>query len=150
MKLVIQRVSKASVTVNDVIVGAIQQGLVVLVGITHTDTLDDINWLCHKLINLRIFNDESGVMNCSVQQINGEMLIISQFTLMASTHKGNRPSYIDACKPPLAEEMYNKFLTQLSLNFVGNIATGVFGANMDVQLTNQGPVTIIIDSKQKV
>jgi D-aminoacyl-tRNA deacylase len=149
MKMVLQRVSYANVTVDMEIVGSIAVGLLVLLGIEDADTEEDIDWLCHKLVNMRVFDDVNGVMNCSVQEVKGEILVISQFTLMASTKKGNRPSYIKASKPELAIPIYNKFLKQLSLIFDGKIATGVFGANMQVHLLNNGPVTIVIDTKNK-
>jgi D-tyrosyl-tRNA(Tyr) deacylase len=149
MKIVLQRVRDASVTINGAIHGAIEQGLVVLLGIEDTDTAADITWLCHKMIQLRIFNDAGGVMNKSVQDIGGGILVISQFTLMASTKKGNRPGYSRASKPEIAEPLYNSFLTELSHIFAGKIATGVFGADMQLSLLNDGPVTIIVDTKNK-
>jgi D-aminoacyl-tRNA deacylase len=150
MKIVLQRVTEANVKVNNEIVGAINKGLLVLLGIEDADTQDDIDWLCNKLINLRIFDDEQGVMNCSLLDVQGEILVISQFTLMASTKKGNRPSYINASKPEKAVLVYNQFLTHLSCTFAGKIATGKFGEDMKVSLCNDGPVTIIIDSKNKI
>jgi D-aminoacyl-tRNA deacylase len=150
MKIVLQRVTEATVKVNNEIVGAINTGLLVLLGIEDADTQEDIDWLCNKLIHLRIFNDEQGVMNYSLLDVDGEILVISQFTLMASTKKGNRPSYINASKPEKALQVYNQFLTHLSCTFAGKIATGIFGADMKVSLCNDGPVTIIIDSKNKI
>jgi D-aminoacyl-tRNA deacylase len=150
MKIVLQRVTEATVKVNSEIVGAINNGLLVLLGIEDEDNQEDINWLCNKLIHLRIFNDEQSIMNCSLIDMQGEILVVSQFTLMASTKKGNRPSYINASKPEKAVLVYNQFLTHLSCTFAGKIATGVFGADMKVSLINDGPVTIIIDSKNKI
>jgi D-aminoacyl-tRNA deacylase len=150
MKIVLQRVTEATVKVNSEIVGAINNGLLVLLGIEDEDDQEDINWLCNKLIHLRIFNDEQGIMNCSLIDMQGEILVVSQFTLMASTKKGNRPSYINASKPEKAVLVYNQFLTHLSCTFAGKIATGVFGADMKVSLINDGPVTIIIASKNKI
>lgn len=147
MKVVIQRVTQASVTVNNEITGQIQSGLLVLVGIEDTDTNDDVVWLSKKIVNLRIFNDEKGVMNKSVLDIEGDILLISQFTLHAATKKGNRPSYIKASKPDFAIPMYEKMITQLELDLNKKIETGIFGADMKVSLLNDGPVTIIIDSK---
>lgn len=149
MKLVIQRISQARVTVNKVEVGNIGSGLLVLLGIQDDDNITDITWLCNKLIGLRIFNDAHGVMNLSVQDVKGGLLIISQFTLMASTVKGNRPSYLLASKPEVALPIYNSFITQLTSIFAGQVATGMFGADMQVTLTNDGPVTIVIDSKHR-
>ncbi len=150
MKIVLQRVTEASVKVNNEIVGAINEGLLVLLGIEDADTQIDIEWICNKLINLRIFDDENKVMNNSILDVKGDLLIISQFTLMASTKKGNRPSYINASKPEKAVLLYNQFLTHLSCTFANKIATGIFGADMKVSLCNDGPVTIIIDSKNKI
>jgi D-tyrosyl-tRNA(Tyr) deacylase len=149
MKAVIQRVSKASVTIDGKINGAIKVGLLVLIGIEDADTNDDIEWLSNKIINLRIFNDDEGVMNRSLIDINGELLLISQFTLHASTKKGNRPSYIKASKPPIAVPLYEKMITQLEKDLGKKIATGIFGADMKVELLNDGPVTIVIDTKNK-
>lgn len=150
MKVVIQRVSSASVTTEAEIVANIQSGLLVLVGIEDEDSQDDINWLCQKIINLRIFGDDNGVMNLSVKDIEGELIIVSQFTLHASTKKGNRPSYIKASKPDIAIPMYEKFVKQMELELGKKIQTGKFGADMKVALVNDGPVTIIIDSKSKL
>ena len=149
MRVVIQRVSEASVTVDGTITGSIKDGLLVLQGIEDTDTFEDIIWLSNKICNLRIFNDEEGVMNKSILDIGGELLLISQFTLYASTKKGNRPSYIRASKPPFAIPMYQKMIVQLKIDLGKSIQTGTFGADMKVQLLNDGPVTIVIDSKNK-
>ena len=149
MRVVIQRVRKASVTINGNIHSSIGPGLLVLLGIEDSDTTEDVAWLCGKICQLRIFNDEQGVMNRSVADINGEVLLVSQFTLHASTKKGNRPSYIRASKPPIAIPLYENFLTQLSNSLGKPVAAGVFGADMLVALENDGPVTIWIDSKNK-
>ena len=149
MRSVIQRVSYASVKVDGVITGQIQQGLLVLVGIEDTDGQEDLEWLSGKIVNLRIFNDEEGVMNKSVIDIEGEILVVSQFTLHASTKKGNRPSYIRASKPETAIPMYEKFKQQLATAVGKEIQVGIFGADMKVELLNDGPVTIIIDTKNK-
>lgn len=149
MKVVIQRVSSASVTIETEIAANIQIGLLVLVGIEDDDSQEDINWLSQKIINLRIFADDNGVMNLSVKDIEGELIIVSQFTLHASTKKGNRPSYIKASKPDIAIPMYEKFVKQMELELGKKIQTGKFGADMKVALVNDGPVTIIIDSKNK-
>ena len=150
MKVVIQRVSSASVTISENIVAQIDNGLLVLVGIEDDDSQEDINWLSQKIINLRIFADDNGVMNLSVKDIEGELIIVSQFTLHASTKKGNRPSYIKASKPDIAIPMYEKFVKQMELELGKKIQTGKFGADMKVALVNDGPVTIIIDSKSKL
>ena len=149
MRVVIQRVSQASVTINGVLEAQIMQGLLVLLGIEDSDTCEDIEFLCKKIVNLRVFDDESGIMNLSVGEINGEILCVSQFTLYASTKKGNRPSYIRASKPDFAIPMYNSFCEALEKLIEKDIKTGVFGADMKVSLINDGPVTIIIDSKNK-
>jgi len=149
MKIVIQRVSEASVKIDGSIKGQIRQGLLVFVGIVEEDTLEDIDWLIRKLLHLRIFADENLVMNKSVLDIDGEILVISQFTLHASTKKGNRPSYIKAGKPAIAIPLYNNFISRLESEFKKPIASGTFGADMKVSLINDGPVTIIIDSKNK-
>ncbi len=149
MKVVIQRVSSASVTIEIEIVANIQRGLLVLVGIEDDDSQEDINWLSQKIINLRIFGDANEVMNLSVKDIQGEIIIVSQFTLQASTKKGNRPSYIKASKPETAIPLYEKFIQQMELELGKKIQTGKFGADMKVELVNDGPVTIIIDSKNK-
>ena len=149
MRVVIQRVSNAFVTVNEKVVGVIQNGLMILVGIEDADTIDDIQWLCNKIIQLRIFNDEDGVMNKSLIDVDGNILLISQFTLHASTKKGNRPSYIKASKPNIAIPLYEQMITHLETLLNKKIETGIFGADMKVSLTNDGPVTIVIDSKNK-
>lgn len=147
MKTVIQRVSSASVTIDSKIVADIQKGLLVLVGIEDADDQEDINWLCQKVANLRIFGNENDVMNLSVKDIDGEIIVVSQFTLQALTKKGNRPSYIKAAKPEVAIPLYENFVLQLEKEFGKKVQTGVFGADMKVALLNDGPVTILIDSK---
>ena len=149
MKVVIQRVLQASVSIDSSIKSMINSGLLVLVGIEDTDAVDDIDFLCRKIVNLRIFDDELGVMNLSVKEINGEILCVSQFTLHASTKKGNRPSYIKASKPDFAIPMYNLFCKTLEVMLEKSVETGVFGANMKISLINDGPVTIVVDSKNK-
>jgi D-tyrosyl-tRNA(Tyr) deacylase len=149
MRIVIQRVSEASVEIEQKIVAQINQGLLVLVGIEEEDTLEDSNWLVSKIINLRIFPDENDVMNLSIKDVNGEIIVVSQFTLHALTKKGNRPSYIKAAKPDISIPMYEKFVQQLEFELGKKIQTGQFGADMKVALINDGPVTIIIDSKNK-
>lgn len=149
MKIVIQRVSEASVTVDEKKVADIQKGLLVLVGIEEADTQDDIDWLVGKIVKMRIFGDENDVMNCSVQDIDGDIIVVSQFTLHASTKKGNRPSYVKAAKPDFAIPMYENFVQSLEKEFNKKVQTGIFGADMKVSLLNDGPVTILIDSKNK-
>ena len=149
MKAVIQRVSQSSVTINNEIVAQIQQGLLVLVGIEDADNQEDINWLTSKIANLRIFADENEVMNMSLKDIDGEMIVVSQFTLHALTKKGNRPSYIKASKPEIAIPLYESFVQQMKIELGKKIQTGQFGADMKVGLVNDGPVTIIIDTKNK-
>ncbi|HEV7333940.1 MAG TPA: D-aminoacyl-tRNA deacylase [Flavisolibacter sp.] len=149
MRAVIQRVSKASVTVEGKVTGVIEAGLLVLLGIEDADEDEDIQWLSGKIVNLRIFNDENGVMNRSVMDIGGDILLVSQFTLHASTKKGNRPSYIRASKPDVAIPFYEKAIRQLEADLGKKIATGIFGADMKVESLNDGPVTIIIDTKNK-
>jgi D-tyrosyl-tRNA(Tyr) deacylase len=149
LKVVIQRVSEASVTIDQNIVAQIHQGLLVLVGIESEDNLEDINWLVSKIVYLRIFGDEKNVMNLSVKDSDGEIIVVSQFTLHALTKKGNRPSYIKAAKPEIAIPMYEKFVQLLELELGKKIQTGQFGADMKVALVNDGPVTIIIDSKNR-
>jgi D-tyrosyl-tRNA(Tyr) deacylase len=149
MRAVIQRVSEASVTVDDIITGSIKNGLLVLLGIEDADTREDIEWLSGKIINLRIFNDDNGVMNISLKDINGDILLVSQFTLHASTKKGNRPSYIRASKPDVATPLYEQLILQLEKDLDKKIQTGIFGADMKVRLLNDGPVTIVIDTKNK-
>ena len=149
MRVVIQRVATASVTVEGQITGAIERGLLVLMGIEDADTKEDLEWLSGKMVNLRIFDDENGVMNKSVLDIGGGILLVSQFTLHASTKKGNRPSYIKASKPEIAIPLYEAMITQLTKDLGKPIGTGIFGADMKVQLLNDGPVTIVMDSKNK-
>jgi len=149
MRAVIQRVSKASVTIDNKIYSQIKNGLLVLVGIEDADTAEDGEWLSGKIVNLRIFNDDKGVMNVSVKDFNGDILAVSQFTLHASTKKGNRPSYIKASKHEFAIPMYEKFIQQLSNDLGKTVGTGVFGADMKVELLNDGPVTIVIDTQNK-
>ncbi len=149
MKVVIQRVSEASVTINGEKVASIDHGLLILLGIVTEDTLEDISWLSKKIVNLRIFNDEQGLMNRSLIDRNGDIIVVSQFTLHASTKKGNRPSYIKAAKPDIAVPLYERFVQQLEKDLNKQVQTGEFGADMKVELLNDGPVTIIIDSKNK-
>ena len=149
MRVVIQRVTEASVKVDGAIVGSIQAGLMVLLGIQNEDTIDDIQWMSNKLVQMRIFDDAEGVMNHSVQEMGGSILLISQFTLYAATKKGNRPSYIAAAKPEIAIPIYEQMILQLSKDLGKPIATGQFGADMKVALINDGPVTILIDSKNR-
>ncbi|MBK9477567.1 MAG: D-tyrosyl-tRNA(Tyr) deacylase [Bacteroidetes bacterium] len=149
MKAVIQRVSKAKVCIRKLLKAEIGNGLLVLIGIEEADTKEDIDWLCLKLSNLRIFDDASGVMNLSVRDINGEVLAVSQFTLMASTKKGNRPSYIKAARPEIAIPIYQQFVQQLEKELGKTVPTGEFGADMQIELLNDGPVTICIDTKNK-
>jgi len=149
MRIVIQRVSQASVTIDGQVKGAIGHGLLVLVGIETVDTTEDIEWLCGKIVRLRIFNDEQGVMNRSVQEVGGQILVISQFTLHASTKKGNRPSYCRAARPEIAIPLYEQFVARLSTELGRPVATGEFGADMKVSLINDGPVTIIMDSRAR-
>ena len=149
MKVVIQRVSEASVTIENNTVAQIKQGLLVFVGIEEEDNQEDINWLASKIANLRIFADEAQIMNLSLKDINGEVIVVSQFTLHAATKKGNRPSYIKAAKPEIAVPMYESFVRQIELELEKKIQTGQFGADMKVALINDGPVTIIIDTKNK-
>ena len=149
MRVVIQRVTKASVTIDGKINGSIANGLLILLGIEDADTEEDIEWLSNKIVNLRIFNDDAGVMNRSVLETDGGVLLISQFTLHANTKKGNRPSYIKASKPEVAIPLYERMKAQLARDLGKQIATGIFGADMKVELLNDGPVTIIIDTKNK-
>ena len=149
MRAVLQRVTEASVKVDGKITGAIKEGLLILVGIEDADTQEDIEWLTKKIAGCRIFNDENGVMNRSVMEIGGGLLAVSQFTLMASTKKGNRPSYIRASKGPVAEPMYEKFCQTLEKESGIKVEKGIFGADMKVSLLNDGPVTIIMDTKNK-
>jgi len=147
MRVIIQRVSEASVTIRSQVRGAIQRGLVLLLGVEAADTEGDVEWLSRKIVRLRIFNDEKGVMNLSVKDVNGDILLISQFTLFASTRKGNRPSYSRAAQPEIAVPLYETFIRKLTEDLGKPIRTGEFGADMKVNLVNDGPVTIIIDSK---
>lgn len=149
MRTVIQRVSQASVTINDVEISRIGWGLLILLGIEPEDTEEDILWLCKKIAALRIFSDEAGLMNRSVQDISGEIIVVSQFTLFASTKKGNRPSFIRSAKPDIAIPLYEKFVETLKHESSGPVQTGAFGADMKVSLLNDGPVTILIDSKNR-
>ena len=149
MRAVLQRVSKSSVTIDEKIVASIQKGIVILLGIEESDTNEDIEWLSLKIVNLRIFDDTNGVMNLSVKEISGELIVVSQFTLHALTKKGNRPSYIKAAKPEIAIPLYEKFIHQITLDLGKNVQTGQFGADMKVGLINDGPVTILIDTKNK-
>lgn len=149
MRVVLQRVSSASVSVYEKIVGEIQKGLLVLVGIEDADTQEDIDWLVAKITQLRIFGDENEVMNLSVEEVKGDLLVVSQFTLHAATKKGNRPSYIKAARPEVAIPLYEKFVTALEHKLSKKVPTGIFGADMKVALLNDGPVTIIMDSKNK-
>jgi len=149
MRAVIQRVSKASVTVDDKIISEIKTGLLILLGVEEADSAADIEWLSRKIVNLRIFNDADGVMNDSLLDTQGDAIVVSQFTLHASTKKGNRPSYIKAAKPDVAIPLYEDFIRQLEKDLEKSVGTGIFGADMKVELLNDGPVTIIIDTKNK-
>jgi D-tyrosyl-tRNA(Tyr) deacylase len=149
MRTVIQRVSEASVTIDGAMRSSIQAGLLILLGIEDEDNTEDIEWLCNKIANLRIFNDDQGVMNRSVIEINGELLVVSQFTLHASTKKGNRPSYLRASKPDIAIPLYEAFVKRLTIIAQRPVQTGEFGADMKVRLLNDGPVTILMDTKNK-
>tara|TARA_R110000782_G_scaffold239477_1_gene325894 strand:- start:543 stop:998 length:456 start_codon:yes stop_codon:yes gene_type:complete len=149
MRVVIQRVTKASVTVDEKQISAIESGLLILVGIENLDSQEDIDWLSNKIVNLRIFNDDQGVMNNSLLENNGDVIVVSQFTLHASTKKGNRPSYINAARPETAVPIYEAFVKALELKLGKKVGTGVFGADMKVALLNDGPVTIVIDTKNK-
>ncbi|WCJ58077.1 D-aminoacyl-tRNA deacylase [Fontisphaera persica] len=149
MRVVIQRVSQASVTIGGQVKSAIGPGLVVLVGIEGVDTAEDVEWLCGKIARLRIFNDDAGVMNRSVQEVGGEVLVVSQFTLHASTKKGNRPSYSRAARPEIAIPLYEQFVARLGAELGRPVATGEFGADMKVALVNDGPVTIVMDSRAR-
>ena len=150
MKILIQRVKHSKCTVDGKEISKIGQGILVFVGITNDDTNEDIEWLANKMVNLRIFNDEDGVMNKSCIEIDGEIMIISQFTLHARTKKGNRPSYVDAAKQEISEPLYNKFIENVNALTGKKSATGIFGADMKIELLNDGPVTIIIDSKNRI
>ena len=149
MRIVIQRVTEANVKVEGKICGKIGHGLLIFVGIEESDSNDDIEWLCKKIVNMRIFDDENGIMNKSIIDIDGNILAISQFTLMAQTKKGNRPSYIRAAKPEISKPLYNEFCKKLSLELGKTVERGIFGADMKVSLLNNGPVTIIMDTKNK-
>ena len=149
MRAVIQRVSQASVSIDKQLKSAINNGLLILLGIVDSDTSEDIDWLCNKIVNLRVFSDEDGIMNHSLKVINGDVLVVSQFTLHASTKKGNRPSYIKAAKPEVAIPLYDKFVEKLTIILGRSLSTGEFGATMEVSLVNDGPVTIIIDTINK-
>ena len=149
MRTVIQRVSHASVTINGAVKSAIEKGLLVLVGIEDADTEEDIQWLCKKIVGLRVFDDEQGVMNKNIQDAGGDILVISQFTLFASTKKGNRPSYIRAAKPDISIPLYEQFCEELGIALGKPVGTGEFGADMKVELLNDGPVTICMDTKNK-
>jgi D-tyrosyl-tRNA(Tyr) deacylase len=149
MKAVLQRVSQASVTIQAEVVAQIESGLLVLIGIEDTDNHEDLEWLSAKIVNLRIFADENDVMNLSLKDINGDMIVVSQFTLHALTKKGNRPSYIKAARPEIAIPIYESFVQQIEIDFGKKVQTGKFGADMKVSLINDGPVTIIIDTKNK-
>lgn len=149
MRIVIQRVTEASVEVENKICGKIGEGILLLIGIEEADNAEDIDWLCKKIVNLRIFDDENGVMNKSIKEIDGNILAISQFTLMAQTKKGNRPSYIKAARPEISKPLYIDFCEKLSMELGKTVETGIFGADMKVSLLNNGPVTIIMDTKNK-
>ena len=149
MRIVIQKVKEASVSVENKTISSIKKGLLILVGIENTDTQEDINWLVKKVVQLRIFSDENGVMNLSVKDVGGDIIVVSQFTLQANTKKGNRPSYIRAAKPEFSVPMYEQFVAVMDQTLGKKVGCGKFGAMMDVALINDGPVTIIIDSKQK-
>lgn len=149
MRVLIQRVKRASVTIEENVKSAIGKGLLILLGIENSDADEDIKWLCNKIINLRVFDDENGVMNLSLKETNSQILVVSQFTLFASTKKGNRPSYIRASKPDIAIPLYQAFCKELESTINKTVETGSFGAHMDVELVNDGPVTIWIDSKEK-
>ena len=149
MRTIIQRVTQAAVTINDTVKSQIENGLMLLVGFEETDTQEDLTWLAAKICKLRIFDDKQGVMNLSIQDVDGEILTVSQFTLHASTKKGNRPSYIKAAKPEIAIPLYEKFIEILETMLGKKIQTGIFGADMKIMLVNDGPVTILIDTKNK-
>lgn len=150
MIAVIQRVSQASVTIDSIVKGQIGTGFLILLGITHTDAQEDVEWLSKKIVGMRVFGDEEGKMNLDLSAVNGNILLISQFTLHASTKKGNRPSFIEAARPEVAIPLYEKMIAQLTQDFGKVIETGEFGADMKVSLLNDGPVTIIIDSKNRI
>lgn len=150
MKAVIQRVAQASVSIDDKVYSSIRKGFLILLGIENQDTQEDADWLCNKIIGLRIFSDEQGLMNKSITEIDGDILLVSQFTLIASYKKGNRPSFINAARPQQAIPLYEYCIQKLGIELGKNIATGSFGADMQVALTNDGPVTIVMDTKNKV
>lgn len=150
MKAVIQRVSEASVTIEGVVKSSIKEGFLILLGVTHDDDQTDIQWLSNKISNLRVFGDENGAMNKSIKDVSGQVIVVSQFTLHASTKKGNRPSFLEAAKPTIAIPLYEAFVNQLENDLGQKVQTGEFGADMKVQLLNDGPVTIIIDTKNKI
>ena len=150
MRVIIQKVTEASVTIESIKKARINQGYLILLGIENEDTTADIQWLCSKIANLRIFNDENGKMNLSIKEIDGEVLLISQFTLFASIKKGNRPSFIKSAKPIIAIPLYNQFINQLEIELEKPISSGIFGSDMKISLINDGPVTIAIDSKNRV
>lgn len=150
MKAVIQRVSEASVTIEGVVKSSIKEGFLILLGVTHDDDQTDIQWLSNKISNLRVFGDENGAMNKSIKDVSGQVIVVSQFTLHASTKKGNRPSFLEAAKPTIAIPLYKAFVNQLENDLGQKVQTGEFGADMKVQLLNDGPVTIIIDTKNKI
>lgn len=149
MRAVVQRVGSASVTIDESVYSSIKQGLVVLLGVVDSDSDEDLGWLVVKILNMRIFNDEQGVMNLSLLDVSGELLVVSQFTLMARTKKGNRPSYVDAAAPDFAIPMYEKFVSMAQIELQRPVKTGVFGADMKVALVNDGPVTIVMDTKNR-
>ncbi|MGL4780209.1 MAG: D-aminoacyl-tRNA deacylase [Bacteroidales bacterium] len=149
MRLVIQRVKKAKVDVSEETIAEIEKGMLILVGIEDRDTEKDIEWAAKKIVNLRIFDDTDGIMNCSIKEINGDIILVSQFTLHASTKKGNRPAYIKAARPEIAIPVYEKLRMEIESNLERNIQTGKFGADMQVELINDGPVTILIDTQNK-
>ena len=149
MKVVIQRVERATVSVEGVVVGSVGKGILVLLGITHDDTMDDVYWLANKIVQMRIFDDSKGVMNLSLIDVGGDVLVVSQFTLHALTKKGNRPSYVQAAKHQIAVPLYEAFVQQVQELLGKPIARGVFGAMMKIDLTNDGPVTIVVDSKNR-
>jgi D-aminoacyl-tRNA deacylase len=149
MKVVLQRVIEASVSIDNRIHSQINNGILVLLGVEHSDTAEDIDWLVKKIVNLRVFNDDNGVMNLSLLDVGGDVMVVSQFTLHARTKKGNRPSYVDAAPPLVSIPLYEQFVAVMQTEVGRNVATGVFGADMKVSLVNDGPVTIIIDTKNK-
>ena len=149
MRAVVQRVSKASVTIKEEVVSKIEGGLLVLLGVENEDTIEDIEWLSRKITNLRIFNDDEGVMNKSLKDVGGDAIVVSQFTLHASTKKGNRPSYLKAAKPDVAIPLYEQFVNRIGQDLGKKVGAGVFGAEMKVDLLNDGPVTLIIDTKKR-